>query len=328
MKQNLLQEIICPICSTALEVNPSRILGDEVFEGELLCANNHVFPIQHSIPRFVENHYSESFGMQWKLHAKTQIDKYNGTTISAERFWGQTAWSPEELVGKRFLDAGAGAGRFTQVALDARAIVYALDASNAVEVNKENNAPHSQLHIIQADLLSLPFPKGLFDYIICFGVLQHTPDPKKTFLALVSHLKVGGKISIDVYPKKFKYMIHPKYRLRSFTKHFPPSLLYRIVKAITPLLMPISTYLREIPFIGRSLAQLVPIANYTGYFPLDRKQLLDWAILDTFDMFSPKHDNPQTKKEIDTWFREIHFSDYKILDMGSYVARGTKSLET
>ena len=51
----------------------------------------------------------------------------------------------------------------------------------------------------------------------------------------------------------------------------------------------------------------------------------DWAILDTFDMYSPEHDHPQTISEIRSWFRKEEFKEIEVFygDNG-IVARAKK----
>ena len=58
----------------------------------------------------------------------------------------------------------------------------------------------------------------------------------------------------------------------------------------------------EIPFFGKYLSRMVPIADYKGRLPLNNRQLLEWAILDTFDMLSPKYDKPQSIETLRKWF--------------------------
>jgi SAM-dependent methyltransferase len=51
--------------------------------------------------------------------------------------------------------------------------------------------------------MSNPLPTDhRFDYVICRAAIHHTPDPRKTFAALVSRLKPGGQVAITVYRKK------------------------------------------------------------------------------------------------------------------------------
>jgi SAM-dependent methyltransferase len=71
------------------------------------------------------------------------------------------------------------------------------------------------------DVFHMPFAEGWFDKAYCFGVLQHTPDPREAFHAIVRHLKPGGRIASDIYVKdilnaikskklKFIILIHQK----------------------------------------------------------------------------------------------------------------------
>ncbi len=57
--------------------------------------------------------------------------------------------------------------------------------------------------IVQASVYEMPFPDKLFDKAFCFGVLQHTPDPKGAFLSIPPHVKEGGKVVADVYLKSY-----------------------------------------------------------------------------------------------------------------------------
>ena len=59
-----------------------------------------------------------------------------------------------------------------------------------------------QVSLVQADLLKLPFEAASFDLIYSLGVLDHTPDPRASFLALAGLLKPGGRIVVWVYPLK------------------------------------------------------------------------------------------------------------------------------
>ena len=52
---------------------------------------------------------------------------------------------------------------------------------------------------------------------------------------------------------------------------------------------------------------------------------VDWAILDTFDMYSPAHDHPQSLKTVKRWFENSGFEEIEIFygDNG-VVGRGKK----
>jgi len=86
----------------------------------------------------------------------------------------------------------------------------------------------------------------------------------------------------------------------------------------------ISRGLGAIPLLGKALKRLVPVANYSGVYPLSEKQLQEWALLDTFDMLSPKYDKPQTAHDVGQWFKEANFSEIDVLHVAHLVARGRK----
>lgn len=272
----------------------------------LLDASGNKFPIVRDIPRFVDQkNYADSFGLQWNTFGRTQIDKFNGTTISHERFFRDTHWSPAELYHRKVLEVGSGAGRFTQILLETGAEVFSVDYSAAVDANSENNSGYDTLHLYQADIYRLPFGHELFDNIVCFGVLQHTPDPEKAFKSLLPFLKKGGEIAVDVYPKTWKTFLWSKYWYRPITKRIRNKILLRILRWILPKWMPISTFLLRIPRVGFYLSQMIPNSNYTFIYPqLSKEQILEWAILDTFDMLTPRFDKPQTVKTLRRWFTE------------------------
>jgi hypothetical protein len=59
---------------------------------------------------------------------------------------------------------------------------------------------------------------------------------------------------------------------------------------------------------GRWGARLAPIVEYS-HLGLPRELNVQWAILDTFDMYSPAHDHPQSIASVTRWFQEAGFED-------------------
>src|SRR5215212_3923260 len=107
-------------------------------EKELQCGNGCSVPIVKNIPRFVPaENYASAFGRQWKMFRKTQLDSHTGTTISRDRLQRCLGGSISVVRGKTVLEAGCGAGRFTEILLKAGASVFACDLSSAVEANYE-----------------------------------------------------------------------------------------------------------------------------------------------------------------------------------------------
>jgi SAM-dependent methyltransferase len=158
------------------------------------------FPVINNVLRFVPNdNYTASFGFQWNRFQKTQIDRESrNSALSKERFFAVTGWDKIDLTGKNILEAGSGAGRFTQIVLDyTKATLYSFDYSDAVSANFRNNGHHgSRLKLFQASIYDMPFPDNSFDKVFCFGVL-HLIEKNAGWLIKVSSFftKIGiGKI--------------------------------------------------------------------------------------------------------------------------------------
>ena len=283
----------------------SPINGSElsVDEDGLIDKQGNLFDIKDEIPRFVEKvNYADSFGYQWNIFDKVQLDRFSSHDLTSKRFYKNTGWTNKILENKDLLEVGSGAGRFTEILLKTKANLYSIDYSNAVEANWRNNKDTRDFFIAQADIYNLPFKKYSFDYVFCFGVIQHTPDPKMSFSKMVEFLKPGGEIAIDVYLKNWKSIFVTKYWVRPFTKKMKKEKLLKLVEWYVPKWFPFSTLLLKIPLAGKFLAQIIPILNYSEHFPeLSKKELIDWAILDTFDMLSPAYDKPQTLKTLRKW---------------------------
>lgn len=263
-------------------------------------------PIVRGVPRFISSEeYASSFGLQWTRHAKAQLDSTTGRLISRGRFFGVTGW-PERMEGERILEAGCGAGRFTEVLAATGADVYSFDLSQAVEANHANHGHLPNVHIFQASIDAIPFTLGQFDRVCCLGVLQHTPDPSAAFRALAAQVRPGGEIAIDVYRKDLAALLQWKYILRPMTRRMDSERLYCLVRWGVPRLMSVARLARRVA--GRWGARLLPIAEY-GHLGLTPELNEEWSILDTFDMLSPAHDHPQTLSTVRRWFEDAGFMD-------------------
>lgn len=91
-----------------------------------------------------------------------------------------------------------------------------------------------------------------------------------------------------------------------------------------PALLSLSNSLGTIPFVGSILKRMVPVANYTGIYPLTSEQLVEWALLDTFDWLAPAYDQPQTAVTLRQWFSDAGLVDIEIEKAGHLVGRGIK----
>ena len=311
----------CPKCGNgALLMLKNTTKGSSSKSNGLECTKcERRYPIIDGIPRLVDlDNYSESFGYQWNIHVRTQLDSYTGLSISRDRLYAATGWRDAPLTDDVVLEAGSGAGRFTEVLVKTGADIYSFDYSRAVDANKINNGTNETLTLFQGDIFNIPFDDNTFDHVLCLGVIQHTPDPKVAFYSLASKVKPGGKLYIDVYTRSWYHLLHWRYLLRPLTKRIDRQLLYKIVKTVTPKLVPLSK------LFGRFGSRLVPIVQFS-HLGLKDDINNEWAILDTFDMYSPAHDHPQSLSTIQSWFDDLGFTDTKVWygDNG-VVGRGTK----
>lgn len=293
------------------------------------------FPVIGGIPRFCEiDNYSASFGRQWNQFQTTQID---GEGIdgdpSAIRLFAETGWNPDELAGQDILEVGSGAGRFSRAILQhSRANLFSVDFSTAVEANWRNNADvgGDRFALAQASIYEMPFPDDRFDKVLCLGVLQHTPDFEASVHALIRKAKSGGEIVVDFYPiRGWWTKIHAKYLLRPITRRISQDRLLTLIEGNADRLMRLSNGLDRIG-LG-ILRRFLPIVDFKLAMPsgLTEQQLREWVVLDTFDMFSPRFDNPQRIEDVARMFErggaKARFAGY--IDCGAGEAAVVRAIK-
>ena len=294
---HLLSYLSCPICKLPLSKNGSGLACNS-------CPKT--FPILDGIPRFVpKENYAESFGLQWNHFTGTQLDSNIGTNRSEERFRDETQWTKEILDGKLVLDAGCGAGRFSEVALNFGAALVAVDYSSAVMAAQKNLTGTDKL-IVQGDLAALPISSETFDYIYCIGVLQHTSNPKRIVQELIRCLKIEGELTLTFYENSSWHVLwYSKYLMRPITKRLPKKLLLRMIEKTSVVWFPLTSFLFSLPSpLSKILRFMIPIANYVEFDYTSRQNAINEAILDTFDMLSPSYDKPIKKSEILSWITD------------------------
>lgn len=327
MHDELIEILRCPRSGARLRLEEGRYYDGQVQSGWLVTEDDrNRYPIRDFIPRFVpESNYADNFGMQWNAFRRTQLDSYSGQPISARRFWAATGWRAQDLAGQWVLDAGCGAGRFAEIALQAGAKVVALDYSNAADACHTNLRQYPNLHCVQGDILALPFPQGFFSYVYSFGVLMCTPNTARAFAALPPIVAARGRLCVDFYGLRFGTLLQAKWVFRPVTSRMRPRTLFRLLQSAVPVMLPISQFLGAIPALGVYLKRLIPVANYTGIYPLSAEQLKEWALLDTFDMLAPRYDHLEpTAGRLRRWLEAAGLADVEVLRAGHLVGRGSK----
>lgn len=285
-----------------------------------------VFKLSNGIIDLVgSDNYATNFGDQWTKFPTLQLDSFNGSTISHDRFWGATKLSASELDGKLVLDVGCGTGRFAEIALEAGAYVVAVDYSDAAKVAAANLSRFKRFFCLQANIYQLPFRPGSFDVVYCLGVLQHTPDVERAFKCLVPVARPGGHICVDYYWKRLRSLIGWRYIIRLFTARASENVVYRTLVRIHPALFAVSDALARIPVVGKYAARLIPVVNYRSDHPeIGNEMLRAWSLLDTYDNWAPKYDSPQTVSTITEWARQCGLQDIETEHVGHLVLRARR----
>ncbi len=273
----------CPECKKSVELKEGKSITYS-------CPNGHHFPVLRGIPRFVGSDlYVDSFSFEWNTHNTTQLDSHRGDASSEEMFRVKTGLNPEQVQGKLVLDAGVGAGRFSDILARWGAKVVGVDLSYAVEAAYQNFKHLENVVIAQGDIGKLPFAEGTFDFIVSIGVLHHTPNTKEYFKKLVPLLKPGGSIAIWVYPNDGDYVTRTQWI--PFTYRIPDRMFYEWCRWFVPLAN---------KYRSSNIVQWI-----SKVFPFSYQGLgTENDILDTFDGYSPRYHGIHSVEEVMGWFRE------------------------
>ena len=316
MRTSLLDILACPTCriEAPLSLTATAAEHGDVIAGELRCSScNAVFPIRDGIPRIVreEENYCENFGYQWTRWKALQIDRLGHHDISEERFFANSPWTREWLKGKLILDAGCGAGRFSDIAAKYGARVVSCDISAAIDACRETTRVHGDLtNQFQASIYELPFKRHVFDGVFCYGVIQHTPDPEKTMRTLPQFLKPGAPLAYDFYEKTgWDELGVVKYRLRRFTPDLTTEQNLRLAHALTAAFFPLGAALSRLPYL-RALTGVLPIAVVHDK-RLSLKQEYLWSLLDTFDWYGPRYEIRQDHRKVARLLEELGLVEVK-----------------
>jgi ubiquinone/menaquinone biosynthesis C-methylase UbiE len=254
----------------------------------------------HDVASFVAGEtYAENFAKQWKAFSHTQVDSVNGTSISRDFLEELLGHPLEQLQGSTVLEIGAGSGRFTEHLVKYAERVVATDLSEAILANVALGAPN--LVAFQADLFQMPVFRHRFDLVLCRGVLQHTPDPRRAMAVLYDFAAPSGRVVFDIYVKRALNRLTPRYLWRPlvqriFTYESGSRFLERWTEPLLRLRWKLKPFLPGIA--ARILDYLIPLSDYRGKLPLSDLQLVEWARLDTLDVMFAHYDLPMTHEEV------------------------------
>lgn len=332
----------------ATECGPS--VDGEVVWGVLRCECGALYPIVEGVPRFLnaginsfpefvskyeteleelgqikqeqptemdvvgENDFDyirKSFSQEWGIF-DYQGDKTWGWTLEERKkvFLGDVAMQPNELSGKRLLDAGCGNGTLTAALSDFNLEIVGLDLNDGLGRayqmrDKYAVKARSQVEYVQGNLVDPPLKENSFDLVYSSGVIHHTPSSKKAFESLVRLTKAGGRLYVWVYRKRGVLVRLFIWWGRSL-KHWMP--------------------LKSVLWVCRRLSPFYKLAAETLSFLAImkfRSRTTREITLDLFDAFSPRFNHWHTEEEVSSWFEEhgfrnIHVSGIQKHGFGMY----------
>jgi SAM-dependent methyltransferase len=189
----------------------------------------------------------------------------------------------------------------------------ALDLSAAVETARVHLAEFDNVHVVQGDLLRLPFRTaaegGGFDFVYSIGVLHHLPDPYEGFRALVRHVRPGGTIAVWVYGYEnngfVRHVVEP---LRRGTTKIPPAILRT---AALPLAAAFHGVAKGIyrPLSDTGVGRSLPLNQYLSSVA-DFSFRQNYGIV--FDQLSAPTAAYVKGPELERWFLESGLSDVHV----------------
>ena len=298
MKRETLRFICCPNCKHELTLHERQILDNEVIEGLLECAScGKSFNVTNGVPRMIldldgREDLAKSWGYEWArvTEGKLETDTYYGETEDEEvaNFFNYLGISEDDLRGKKVLDAGCGYGRLTRALGRYGAQIVGIDIASSIERIYNYCRTGPNVDIIQADIVTPPFPDDLFDYVSCKLTLCYVPNPEQTFKTLSRLVKPTGRLFISVPDKADPAFTVRLKELLRITHQIPKSLLIYLCWGLAPIL-----------WIGRKLSRKPGNSIRTSAFLL----------------FNAWHSRftEHTTAEIISWFEEDKFSEITVV---------------
>ena len=325
MKTTLTQLLVCPSCKGDLTCEIITEITDlpwqEIMEGNLTCQTcQNSYPINRGIPRLLPlnqlqkkvQNTVEGFGYEWETF-NDQIQ--DGHMSDKENFYNfihpfTDAFFKDKLV----LDAGCGMGRFLKLGAEfgSREIV-GMDLSSAVDAAYLNTRHLPNAHVVQGDILCLPFKTG-FDYIFSIGVLQFLSSPQDGFQQLTKLLRQDGQISIWVYSREGnEVIIRTLSPIREHvTSRLPKPVLYAVsyVLGTIQFLILRGIYKPANEWIAlKWLSHILPKNEYLYY----NSQLSFHALVSiVFDHLVPQLVVYLSKDEVLAWFEKEKLTSVQI----------------
>jgi len=225
---------------------------------------------------------------------------------------------------ERVLEVGPGSGFNTKfISENCAGSVFALDVSDAAFTTFGNTKDLENCTVVQADLMSAPFRKEYFDFIIADGVLHHTPDTREAVRALFQLVKPGGQFFFYVYRKMGAARQFADAHIRELFGHMSPEECYAACEGLTDLGRELSkldasiTLEKPIPALGIPAGEHdIQRLLYYNFVKCFWNDAFDYETnnMVNFDWYHPHNAWQHTDEEVEGWLLELGVEEYSFND--------------
>jgi SAM-dependent methyltransferase len=225
------------------------------------------------------------------------------------------------------LDAGCGNGIDTlRMAERSGQLLVSMDLSRAgIEQARRRTRHLPNVHVVQADLESIPLRTEQFDFVYSYGVLHHLPRPDRALAELVRVLKKGGGLALYVY-EDFetrswgeRLLLKAVNQLRHVTVRMPPRWLYGLCRFCSPLV-----------FLGltvpaKLLARIPSLEPLSRRIPYHHGKRPFGLTGDLYDRFAVPIERRYSRSAIGQWLTRMGLTDVQVHPLRGWVGYGRKA---
>lgn len=306
------------------------------------------YPVVREIPRFVEvaedagqAQTQNAFAFKWTRDEWGYRPEHRSVIKDFlwERFGLESEEDRQALFGdKVVLHAGIGSGQTEQHYLDCTREVWGADISESVDNcaklwNRYYPEERKKLHLVQADLMAMPFPDESFDLVFSDGVLHHTPDTRQALEAVSRKVKRGGRIAFYIYKKKPPIREFVDDHIREKIADLTPEAAWKALEPLTAMARDLSRQGAKV-----EITEPVPLLELeAGSFDLQRWLYWncfkfywreEWSFDENnhvnYDWYYPRYAWRHTPEEVRGWLEEFGLVEehFQVGDSGlSVIAR-------